>query len=164
MKKTALIATLCLLLCACARPAPGGFSPRRYFTAPFLLTHGDYEIEGTVKCNSFEDLAFTFTHPAALSFITVRASSAGLQVDAAGAEDLIPAGDLPASAPIGLLAEALRQTLFTQTAFTADETGYTSETAAAGLRVICAFTPDGAVRSVQCPAADLKIEFGAPQT
>ena len=160
MKKTVLLLLCALLLASCAKPAAVRFEPARSFASDFTLETGDYIIEGRLTCNAYDDIRLSFTHPALLSYFTVRASSEGYTTDVAGAADEIEARQVPTFAPINILCEALRTAVFTQTQFTKTEAGeLETRVPVGGAEAAVVFSPEGAVREIRCERQKLKVSF-----
>ncbi len=159
MKKLFAVFAAVLLLAGCDGGRTAAFVPQRYFTAPFTLAHGDYIIKGQIVCNSYEDIRLTFTYPEALTHLTLQVSSDGFAADIAGLEDEIPAGMLPGGAPVRLLTDAVRDTVFTQHTFTSDGTYYITETDVCGSAALCRFGADGYLCTITCEEMNAEITF-----
>ena len=158
MKKLAVICVILLLFAGCGR-LPAAFAPQRSFTTDFTLFHGDYAIEGSVTCNSYEDIRLAFTHPQPLSYLTLQIGTETWLADIAGATDALEARDLPAAAPVRILAETLRKTVFEQQTFVRDAEGFTTETEIGGNPVTARFAPDGKIRAIRCEPLGVRIDF-----
>ena len=162
MKKTLLLFAFLLLLSACGGPAAVRFEPERDFTLDFTLETGDYIIEGALDCRAYDDLRLSFTHPALLSYFTVRYSADGYLTDVAGAGDAIEARQVPTFAPVSVLCEAVRTAVFTQTPFTkndADE--YQTQVPVGSAAVTVTFGQDGMLRRIECAERKLRVTFRA---
>ena len=159
MKKICAVCVMVLLLAGCGGGRPAAFMPQRYFSAPFTLAHGDYIIRGRIVCKSYEDIRLTFTYPEALTYLTLRAASDGFAADIAGLTDEIPADTLPGGAPVRLLTDAVRDTVFTQHTFTADGTYYVTESDVCGSTAVCRFGTDGSIYKITCDAMNAEITF-----
>jgi hypothetical protein len=159
MKKILAVFAAVLLLAGCGGGRTAAFVPQRYFTAPFTLAHGDYIIKGQIVCNSYEDIRLTFTYPEGLTYLTLQVSSDGFAADIAGITDEIPAGMLPGGAPVRLLTDAVRDTVFTQHTFTADGGYYVTVADVCGSTALCRFGADGSLYSITCDTMNAEITF-----
>ena len=159
MKRVLAVFLLVLLSAGCGGGRTAAFTPQRYFTAPFTLAHGDYIIKGQITCNSYEDIRLTFTFPEGLTHLTLQADSDGLAADIAGITDEIPAGMLPGGAPVRLLTDAVRDTVFTQHIFTADGGYYVTEADVCGGTAVCRFGADGGLYKITCDEMNAEITF-----
>ena len=162
MKKTLVLLCALLLLTGCGGRPNKTFTPQKYFTRDFTLYHGDYEIEGRLTCNSYEDLVFTFTHPAALTHAAVRASSAGFTCNVGGIADALAADLLPDDAPLKLFAAAVRESVFPARDFSFDGGDFVTELNFNGLPIRCRFAADGALLRIDCEAASTTVRFTEP--
>ena len=158
MKKLLAALAACVLLAGCALPR-AAFSPLRYFTGAFTLAHGDYAVEGNITCNSYEDIRLAFTHPQALRFFTVTLTSGAVLTDTAGKADEIALPELPAAAPLRLLGEALRKSVYGPADFTPRGEDYIAALSLDGTAAECVFAPDGEIKEIRCPAADVSVTF-----
>ena len=158
MKKIAFICVILLLFAGCGR-LPAAFAPQRSFTLDFTLYHGDHTIEGSVICNAYEDIRLAFTHPQALSYLTLQIGTETWLADIAGATDTVEARDLPAAAPVRVLAETLRKTVFEQQTFVREAEGFATETEIGGSPVTARFAPDGKISSIHCEPLGVRIDF-----
>ena len=159
MKRFFAVFAAVLLLAGCGGGRRLAFTPQRYFTAPFTLAHGDYIIKGQLTCNSYEDIRLTFTFPEGLTYLTLQVSSDGFTADIAGVTDEIPADMLPGGAPVRLLTDAVRDTVFTQHTFTADGGYYVTVAAVCGSTAVCRFGADGSIYKITCDAINAEITF-----
>ncbi len=159
-KQIAAVLCVCVLLAGCGAKRGEAFSPVRYFTASFTLTRGDYEFRGALTCNSCEDIRLTFDYPEGMRYFTVRISSEGYLTETDGVPDGISAEELPAAAPVAVLGEALRKTVFAPCEFTKNEYGgYTAVIQTGGQTAETRFSPDGRLLAIECAAAELRVTF-----
>lgn len=146
-------------MCSCAKTAQR-FEPERYIDAGFILLNDGYEIRGTVKVFSYEDIIFSFSYPESLSYLTLRVSSEGYFADIGGSEDEILPDALPDNAPIKLFAESIKAFLFEQNEFNKNENGeYLTEREILGSSVNAAFASDGKIKEITCDKINISFSF-----
>ena len=151
---------ICFLAAGCGRLPLSSFTPAQTASLGFTLRTGEAAIEGTLQCNSFEDIRLRFTSPAALTYCTAVFSGETLQMDIAGVADTVETAELPTFAPALLLCETLRRALYERQDFTREADGnYLAVLPYGGRAVRCRFTPAGAILQIACEAEGITIDF-----
>ena len=161
MKKAGtVILIFAVLFCACGKAAEP-FEPIRSFEAAFELKSGEIPIAGTLRVYAYDDMRISFTSPEALVSCTLLLTPEGCRMEVGELQDETAYWELPEDAPVKLLGEALRASVFEKQSFTQDKNGnYAVRLSLSGGEADVAFAPDGTLLSIRTDAG-LTVDFTA---